>query len=219
MSPPLVPRDSDPAGVWEDVPLPLIQPPATGSRLSLSPRNSLSATCNVSQRFLRSARLISNPDSTGAPGPGFECMEQGDGVGGWGGESVSEARCVPTLKWLWHSKIMKNDDEAEEGTTRGPVCTAQITRQPPIGPSADCIPVPISLPVIFGGGAVQPGPRSEVTAARKLSLQPRPLAICESALLAVLLPFSVTSATAVWRLSRELDFSMPNDEKFYGVDN
>lgn len=64
MSLPLVPRDSDPAGVWEDVPLPLIQPPATGSRLSLSQRNSLSATCNVSQRFLCSARLISNPDST-----------------------------------------------------------------------------------------------------------------------------------------------------------
>lgn len=25
---------------------------------------------------------------------------------------------MPTLKWLWHSKIMKNDDEAKEGMPR-----------------------------------------------------------------------------------------------------
>lgn len=31
---------------------------------------------------------------------------------------VREAYRVPTLKWRWHSKIMKNDDEAEEGTPR-----------------------------------------------------------------------------------------------------
>ena len=31
---------------------------------------------------------------------------------------VREAYRVPTLKWWWHSKIMKNDDEAEKGTPR-----------------------------------------------------------------------------------------------------
>lgn len=32
--------------------------------------------------------------------------------------SVRAARSMPTLKWLWHSKIMKNDDGAKEGMYR-----------------------------------------------------------------------------------------------------
>lgn len=27
---------------------------------------------------------------------------------------------MPTVEWLWHSKIMKNNDEAGEGTQRAP---------------------------------------------------------------------------------------------------
>lgn len=50
---------------------------------------------------------------SGGTGPGVKCMEQGG--------SVSEACRVPTLKWRWHSKIMKNDDEAEEGMPRAHV--------------------------------------------------------------------------------------------------
>lgn len=45
--------------------------------------------------------------------PAVKCVERG-GI-------VSEACCVPALKWRWHSKIMKNDDEAEEGTPRAHV--------------------------------------------------------------------------------------------------
>lgn len=48
-------------------------------------------------------------------------------------------------------------------------------------------------------------------AARKLSLQPRPLTIRERDLLTLISLFSVASATAVWRLSRELDFFRPSE--------
>ena len=48
-------------------------------------------------------------------------------------------------------------------------------------------------------------------AARKLSLQPRPLMIRECGLLRLISPFSVASATAVCRLSRELDFFRPRE--------
>lgn len=45
----------------------------------------------------------------------------GDGEGG----GVNEDRRVPTLKWPWHSKIMKNDDEAKSGSRRRAVCLAE----------------------------------------------------------------------------------------------
>ena len=49
-------------------------------------------------------------------------------------------------------------------------------------------------------------------AARKLSLQPRPLMMRGRGLWKGWSPpFRVTSATAVWRLSRELDFFRPRD--------
>lgn len=48
-------------------------------------------------------------------------------------------------------------------------------------------------------------------AALKLSLQPRPLMMRGRGLWKGRSPFSVTSATAVWRLSRELDFFKPSD--------
>lgn len=48
-------------------------------------------------------------------------------------------------------------------------------------------------------------------AALKLSLQPRPLMMRGRGLWKGRSPFSVTSATAVWRLSRELDFFRPRD--------
>lgn len=41
--------------------------------------------------------------------------------GGTGGVGVSEVYRMPTLKWWWHSKIMKNDDEAGEGMPRAHV--------------------------------------------------------------------------------------------------
>lgn len=46
--------------------------------------------------------------------------------------ALSRACHVPTLKLQWYSKIMKNDDEARRAC-RGPMCTAKITQQPPIG--------------------------------------------------------------------------------------
>lgn len=48
-------------------------------------------------------------------------------------------------------------------------------------------------------------------AARKLSLQPRPLTMRELCLLTLISLFSAASATAVWRLSRELDFFRPSE--------
>lgn len=48
-------------------------------------------------------------------------------------------------------------------------------------------------------------------AALKLSLQPRPLMMRGRGLWKGRSPLSVTSATAVWRLSRELDFFRPKD--------
>ena len=48
-------------------------------------------------------------------------------------------------------------------------------------------------------------------AALKLSLQPRPLMIRGRGLWKGTSPFRVASATAVWRLSRELDFFRPSD--------
>lgn len=48
-------------------------------------------------------------------------------------------------------------------------------------------------------------------AALKLSLQPRPLMMRGRGLWKGTSPFSVTSATAVWRLSSELDFFRPSD--------
>lgn len=48
-------------------------------------------------------------------------------------------------------------------------------------------------------------------AARKLSLQPRPLMMRGRGLWKGRSPFKVTSATAVWRLSRELDFFRPSE--------
>ncbi|KAK1885376.1 RING finger protein 112 [Dissostichus eleginoides] len=49
---------------------------------------------------------------TGGKWPGVKGMERG---------GVSEACRVPTPKWRWHSKIMKNDDEGEEGMPRAHV--------------------------------------------------------------------------------------------------
>lgn len=37
------------------------------------------------------------------------------------GGRVGEACRVPTLKWRWHSKIMKSDDEAMQATLRAHV--------------------------------------------------------------------------------------------------
>lgn len=48
-------------------------------------------------------------------------------------------------------------------------------------------------------------------AALKLSLQPRPLTMRECDRLMLVSPFKVASATAVCRLSRELDFFRPSD--------
>ena len=48
-------------------------------------------------------------------------------------------------------------------------------------------------------------------AARKLSLQPRPRLICGRGLCTLMSPLSDASATAVWRLSRELDFFRPSE--------
>lgn len=48
-------------------------------------------------------------------------------------------------------------------------------------------------------------------AALKLSLQPRPLMMRGRGLWNGRSPLRVTSATAVWRLSRELDFFRPSD--------
>lgn len=60
--------------------------------------------------------------------------------------------------------------------------------------------------------AVTPGLSYDLSiAARKLSLQPRPLTIREWGLLRLISPFSVASATAVCRLSRELDFFRPRE--------
>lgn len=51
------------------------------------------------------------------------CIQEAQGLAlnAWSRGSVSEACRVPTLKWRWHSKIMKNDDEAEEGMPRAHV--------------------------------------------------------------------------------------------------
>lgn len=56
---------------------------------------------------------------SGGTGPGVKCMETEAGV--------NEACHMPTLKWQWHSEIMKNDDEAE-----GPTGAAKITKQTPL---------------------------------------------------------------------------------------
>lgn len=48
-------------------------------------------------------------------------------------------------------------------------------------------------------------------AALKLSLQPRPRMMRGRGLWKGKSPLSVTSATAVWRLSRELDFFRPSE--------
>lgn len=71
----------------------------------------------------------------------------------------------------------------------------------------------LHVSMLFSSSAVvTPGFSYDLSiAARKLSLQPRPLAIRDRGLFTLISPFSVASATAVWRLSRELDFFRPRE--------
>lgn len=66
--------------------------------------------------------------------------------------------------------------------------------------------------LISSSAIVTPGFSYDLSiAARKLSLQPRPLTIWDCGLWTLIWPFNVASATAVWRLSRELDFFRPRE--------